>query len=204
MRIITFYNHIINPQIIDLQKQVFNKFGYDIDQIKVIDWVSHGKSVDDYLSNVTDENEIIVLFDVDSIPLNNQIIHKAVDWCKDNIGIYSMAQRAPKIKNAIIHAAPAFMVFSMKTYNELGRPSFETNYRSDCGAEMTHSANEKNIEVKMLYPTNVETPHTILKDDIYFGYGTTYGDEIYHAFESRFKRRDGYFINKCNHILSEI
>lgn len=204
MRIITFYNHIINPQIIDLQKQVFNKFGYDIDQIKVIDWISHGKSVDDYLSNVTDENEIIVLFDVDSIPLNNQIIHKAVDWCKDNIGIYSMAQRAPKIKNAIIHAAPAFMVFSMKTYNELGRPSFETNYRSDCGAEMTHSANEKNIEVKMLYPTNVETPHTILKDDIYFGYGTTYGDEIYHAFESRFKRRDGYFINKCNHILSEI
>jgi hypothetical protein len=202
MRIITFYNNIVNPEIVRLQKQVFQKYEYDIDQINVTDWVSHGKSVNNYLSNIHDENEVIVLFDIDSIPLNNTIIHKAVDWCKNNIGIYSMAQRAPKIKNAIIHAAPAFMVFSIKTYNLLGRPDFETNYRSDCGAEMTHSAREKGIEVKMLYPSHVETPHTILEGDIYFGYGTTYDNEIYHAFESRFKQRDGYFINKCRKILN--
>lgn len=201
MRVITFYNDIVNPLIVNLQKQVFQKYGYDIDQVRVTDWVSHGKAVNDYLSNIQDENEIIVLFDVDSIPLNDTIIHKAVDWCKNNIGIYSMAQRAPKIKNAIVHAAPAFMVFSIKTYDLLGRPNFETNYRSDCGAEMTHAAKEKGIEVKMLYPSHVETPHTILENDIYFGYGTTYGNEIYHAFESRFKQRDGYFINKCKTIL---
>jgi hypothetical protein len=201
MRIITFYNDIVNPLIVNLQKQVFQKYGYDIDQIRVTDWVSHGKAVNDYISNIQDENEIIVLFDVDSIPLNNTIIHKAVDWCKNNVGIYSMAQRAPKIKNAIVHAAPAFMVFSIKTYNLLGKPNFETNYRSDCGAEMTHSAKEKGIEVKMLYPSHVETPHTILEGDIYFGYGTTYNNDIYHAFESRFKQRDGYFINKCKTIL---
>jgi hypothetical protein len=47
MRIITFYNNIINPTIVNLQKRVFNHFGYDIDQINVTDWVSHGKSVDD-------------------------------------------------------------------------------------------------------------------------------------------------------------
>jgi len=201
MRIITFYNDIVNPLIVNRQKQVFQKYGYDIDQIRVTDWVSHGKAVNDYLSNIQDENEIIVLFDVDSIPLNNTIIDKAVDWCKNNVGIYSMAQRAPKIKNAIVHAAPAFMVFSIKTYNLLGKPNFETNYRSDCGAEMTHSAKEKGIEVKMLYPSHVETPHTILEGDIYFGYGTTYNNDIYHAFESRFKQRDGYFINKCKTIL---
>ena len=201
MRVITFYNDIVNPLIVSLQKQVFQKYGYDINQIKVTDWVSHGKAVNDYLLDIQDENEIIVLFDIDSIPLNNSVIHKAVDWCKNNIGIYSMAQRAPKIKKAIIHAAPAFMVFSIKTYNLLGKPNFETNYRSDCGAEMTHSAKEKGIEVKMLYPSHVETPHTILENDIYFGYGTTYGNEIYHAFESRFKQRDGYFINKCKTIL---
>lgn len=202
MRIVTFYNDIVNSEIVDLQRKVFQKYGYNIEQIKVTNWVSHGKSVDDYLSKINDVDEIIVLFDIDSIPLNNSIIHRAVEWCQNNIGIFSMAQRAPKIKNAIIHAAPAFMVFSVNTYNLLGRPSFETNYRSDCGAEMTHSAIEKNIEIKMLYPTHVETPHTVLKDDIYFGYGTTYGDEIYHAFESRFRKRDGYFLNKCKNILS--
>jgi hypothetical protein len=202
MRIITFYNNVINPEIVNLQKRVFEKYGYNIDQMNITDWVSHGKCVDDYLNKIEDENEIIVLFDIDSIPLNNTIIHTAVDWCKNNIGIYSMAQRAPKIKNAIIHAAPAFMVFSIKTYTMLGRPSFETNYRSDCGAEMTHSSKEKGIEVKMLYPSHVESPHTLLENDIYFGYGTTYDDQIYHAFESRFKRRDGFFINKCRTILA--
>jgi hypothetical protein len=53
----------------------------------------------------------------------------------------------------------------------------------------------------MLYPSHVETPHTILENNVYFGYGTTYNNEIYHAFESRFKQRDGYFINKCKTIL---
>jgi hypothetical protein len=202
MRVITFYNEVVNPQFAELQKKVFNKFGYDIDQIYVKNWVTHGKAVDDYLSSINDENEIIVLFDIDSIPLNDTIIHKAVNWCKDNIGIFSCAQKAVKLKDPIIHAAPAFMVFSLKTYNFLGRPTFETNLRSDCGAEMTHSARDKGVEIRMLYPSHVESPYAQLDGPIQFGYGTTYGNEIYHAFESRFRKRDSFFLNKCNHILS--
>ena len=110
MRVITFYNEIVNPQFAELQKKIFNKFGYDIDQIYVKNWVTHGKAVDDYLSSIDDENEIIVLFDIDSIPLNDTIIYKAVNWCKDNVGIFSLAQKAVKLKNPLIHAAPAFMV----------------------------------------------------------------------------------------------
>jgi hypothetical protein len=202
MRIITFYNNIINPTIVDLQKKVFNHYGYEINQINVTDWVSHGKSVDDYLSSITDPKEIIVLFDIDSIPLNTTIIHDAVKWCSENVGIYSVAQKAVNLKNPIIHAAPSFMVFSIETFNLLGRPTFTTNVRSDCGAEMTHSARDKGIEIRMLYPSHVETPHSQLDGPVMFGYGTTYGHQIYHAFESRFKARDGYFINKCNSILN--
>jgi len=201
MRVITFYNEIVNPQFAELQKKVFNKFGYDIYQIYVKNWVTHGKAVDDYLSLINDENEIIVLFDIDSIPMNDTIIHKAVNWCKDNVGIFSLAQKAVKLKNPIIHAAPAFMVFSIKTFNILGRPSFETNLRSDCGGEMTHSAREKGVEIRMLYPNHVESPYAPLDGPILFGYGTTYGNEIYHAFESRFKQRDSFFLNKCHSIL---
>ena len=202
MRIITFYNNIINPTIVNLQKKVFNHFGYDIDQINVTDWVSHGKSVDDYLSVITDPKEVIVLFDIDSIPLNTTIINDAVKWCTENISIYSVAQKAISLKNPIIHAAPSFMVFSIETFNLLGRPTFTTNGRSDCGGEMTHSARDKGIEIRMLYPSHVETPHSQLDGPVMFGYGTTYGHQLYHAFESRFKARDGYFINKCNSILN--
>jgi hypothetical protein len=66
---------------------------------------------------------------------------------------------------------------------------------------MTHSARDKGIEIRMLYPSNVETPHSQLDGPIMFGYGTTYGHQVYHSFESRFKSKDGYFINKCNSIL---
>lgn len=203
MRVITFYNQVVNPNFVDLQKKVFHKYGYDIDQINVKNWTTHGDAVNQYLSNINDENEIIVLFDIDCIPLNDSVIHKAVDWCRNNVGIFSLAQKAVKLKDPIIHAAPAFMVFSIKTYNLLGRPSFETNLRSDCGAEMTHAARQKGVEIRMLYPSHVESPYAQLDGPIQFGYGTTYGHEIYHAFESRFKQRDSYFLNKCNSILSK-
>lgn len=199
---ITFYNHIINPNFPILQKKVFEKFGLEINQIFVNDWKSHGDCMDDYLKDKNDENEVIVLFDIDSIPLNAQIVPNAIAWCKDNIGIFSVAQRAVKLDNPIIHAAPSFMVFSIKTYNQLGRPTFTTNIRSDCGAEMTHNAREKGIEIRLLYPTHVESPHAQLDGYIKFGYGTTYGHSIYHAFESRFKTKDSFFINKCNWILN--
>ena len=127
MKTITFYNDKINQEFPILQKKVFSKFGQKIEQIKIENWVTHGKHIDDFLETIKDENEIIVLFDIDSIPLNHQIIPKAVKWSQENIGIYSMAQTAKNLNYPIIHAAPAFMVFSIKSYNHLGRPSFTTN-----------------------------------------------------------------------------
>jgi hypothetical protein len=205
MNIITFYNDKINKEFPILQKKVFQKYKQDIKQILIKDWVSHGKHIDDYLNTISDENEIIVLFDIDCIPLNEEIIIKAVKWAKENIGIYSMSQTAKYLNYPIIHSAPAFMVFSIKTFNKLGRPSFLPNKRSDCGAEMTWSAREKGIDVFLLYPSHCESPHTKLENgqgSIMFGHGTTYGNSIYHAFESRFSKLDGFFINKCKKILS--
>jgi hypothetical protein len=199
--IITFYNDIVNKEFPNLQKNVFNKFNLDINQYYIKNWKSHGECVDEFLKTKSD-NDIIVLFDIDCIPLNKEIVPLAIDWCKNNIGIFSIAQKAVKLNNPIIHASPAFMVFSIKTFNFLNRPTFTTNLRSDCGAEMTHSAREMGVEIRLLYPSHVETPHSQLDGPIQFGYGTTYGNSIYHAFESRFKKRDSYFINKCKSILN--
>lgn len=206
MRIVTFYGSNINEEFPKLQQKVFKKFGFKIEQHLCEPWVKHGKHVDDFLNTIEDENEIVVLFDIDCIPLNSDIIPKAVKWASENIGIYSMAQTAGWLGFPIIHAAPAFMVFSIKTYNKLGRPSFLETGRSDCGAELTWSARDKGIDIFLMYPTHAENPHTLVENGrgrIKFGHGTTYNNVIYHAFESRYTRRDSNFLNKCRQILNE-
>lgn len=205
MRIITFYNEKINPIVVDYQKKVFNHFKYDINQINVSNWVSHGKSIDDYLTTIEDPNEVIVLFDIDCIPLNKKIIGHAVEWVIKNDGVFGNSQLAPKLMkphNNFIYVAPSFMVFTMKTYERLGRPSFTTNDRSDCGGEITHNAIEKDVKIKLLYPKSVEVPIFKLKDNIWFGYGTNYENNTYHSFESRFRKKDSFFLNKCKSILN--
>ena len=81
MRIVTFYNEIIKKELLEKQKQVFNKFGYNLEQIYVNNWISHGHAVDEFLNNINNSNEIIVLFDVDAIPLNPSIINYVANWC---------------------------------------------------------------------------------------------------------------------------
>jgi hypothetical protein len=204
MRIITFYDKKIKPLIVDLQRRVFERYGFTINQIMVDNWTTHGDAVDNYLKNLNDPDEIIVLFDIDAIPLNKKIIPLAVEWSKNNIGLFGNAQVAPKLtppNNEFIFAAPSFLVFSIRTYNELGRPSFNVTNRSDCAGELSHIATEKGLLINLQYPNHVEIPNFKLDETHSFGYGTTYCNNTYHAFESRFGKKDVLFINKCNSIL---
>jgi len=201
--IFTVYNEKINTSVVDLQKKVFNFFGLEINQIKIDNWISHGKSVDDILNKFEDPKDVIVLFDIDSIPLNGEIVPKSIDWCKNNIGIISVAQRAVKLQNTIIHAGPSFMVFSIETFNKLGRPSFKETHRSDCGGELTYESRSRGIEVRLMYPTHVDREDFVLDGNVKFGLGTNYENNIYHAFESRLGKGDGFFIKKCQTIISQ-
>lgn len=205
MKIVTFYNERINPEVVKIQKKVFDRLNTEINQIFVTNWVSHGQAIDDFLTPIQDENEIIVLFDIDCIPLNSNYILECVNWAKENIGIIGNSQTAPNLKppfNNFVYIGPSFMVFSIKTYNMLGRPSFNENKRSDCGGEMTHLCLEKNLKIKLLYPTNVMIKTFKLDENRWYGYGTTYEDSIFHSFESRFNKKDSLFINKCKEILA--
>jgi hypothetical protein len=204
MHIITFYDKKIKPLVVDLQQKVFNKYGFTINQIMVENWTTHGDAVDNYLKDINDPEEIIVLFDIDAIPLNKKIIPLAVEWAKNNVGLFGNAQVAPNLKpphNKFIFAAPSFLVFSLRTYNELGRPSFNVTNRSDCAAELSHIAKEKGLPINLLLPNHAEDIKFDLDGYHSFGHGTTYGNNTYHAFESRFGKKDVFFINKCNSIL---
>lgn len=199
--IATFYNHKISKNIVESQKKVFDFFEQEISQVFIKDWVSHGKSVDDYLTNLGNDWEYFILFDIDCIPLTKDIIPEAINWVKTNNGLFSAAQKASHIPNSIIYASPAFVAFNKKTYELLGKPSFQSTNRSDCGAELTYIANEIGLEVKLLYPTEVAIPAWPLTENTMFGFGTNYENKIFHSFESRFNRYD-FFIKKCSEVLN--
>ena len=199
--IITFYNAKINQSVVTNQKKVFEHFNIELNQIDCGQWIGHGKVIDKYLRECNQDWEYLILFDIDSIPLNEKIIPETIDWIKNNHGLFSVAQKASHIKDSIVYAGPCFLGFSRETYELMGRPSFDQTHRSDCAAELTYFAIDKGFEVKLMYPSSVEVPMWDLEDGVKFGYGTTYENNIYHSFESRFHNID-MFINKCDKVLN--
>jgi hypothetical protein len=197
---VTFYTHNIDPKIPEMQKKVFNALGLDILQVKSDDWKGHGGEIDSFLAETNEE--IIIIWDVDCIPLYRHIVDKAE--LEAELGaIFSVAQKASHIPNSIIYASPAFLAFSRATWVKLGKPSFHATDRADCAGELTYLANDAKVDVQLLYPSAVERPKWALNDDIMFGLGTTYQDAIYHAFMSR-KDNGDMFIKKCEEVLADI
>ncbi len=201
---ITFYTDNIDPRIPEMQKKVFEKLGLEILQLKPTNWQGHGGTIDAWLKEFSDPNEVIVLWDIDCIPLNRGVVTASEILAQDG-SIVGVAQKASHIPNSIIYAGPAFLAFSMKTYNLLGRPTFACTERSDCAGELTHIAREKGVEVLLLHPTACEKSMWQLDEHTMFGKGTTFGsmtspNDIYHAFYSR-KDNGDMFIKKCEEVL---
>jgi hypothetical protein len=195
--IITVYNDVIPHEVVENQRKVFEKFGEKIIQIKPKVWEGHAHTVDSHLRNSNWEYAIV--FDIDCIPLNKDVIKEARDWALKNMGLYSVAQNPNHIPGAPDYASPAFIAFSKKTYEELGRPSFQGTKIWDVGGELTYRAREKNMPVVLMYPSHVEIPKWKFKDGKMFGIGTTYANKIYHHFEGR--RVTKSFLDKCKQIL---
>ena len=196
--IITAYNEVIPNVVVEGQRKVLEKFGEKIIQIKPKVWGGHAHTIDEYLRN-NDWDHAIVL-DIDCIPLNRNVINDAREWALNNLGLYSVAQNPNHIKDAPDYASPAFIAFSRKTYEELGKPSFQGSSQWDVGGEFSYRASEKNLSIKLMYPNHVENPKWKFADGSMFGIGTTYENKVYHHFEGR--RVTKSFEDKCNQILS--
>ncbi len=194
--IITVYNEIIPSDVVEGQRKVFEKFGENIIQIKPETWGGHAHTVDLHLKN--NEWDHAIVFDIDCIPLNKDVIKNAREWILNNIGLYSVAQNPNHIPNAIDYASPAFIAFSRATYEKLGQPSFQGTKQWDVGGEFTHKALEQKLPIKLMYPSHVEIPKWRFAGGGMFGIGTTYEDKIYHHFEGR--RITQSFLNKCKQI----
>jgi len=197
--IVSFYMSNIPEEVLFYQKKVFQKFGYNLNQIHFHD--SHAKAIDRYLTG--NNWEFVSLFDVDSIPLHRNVLHNAIKTCTHNNAIYGCAQQASHLLNRFIYAAPSFINFTYTTYEKLGKPSFSQTERADVGGEVTLRCREVGVAVNLLFPTHAEEKIWSLGEHHMFGLGTTYEGQVYHAFRIR---RDGHahrFIEKCKAVLDE-
>lgn len=197
-RIISFHNGNLNPDLLLHQKMVFDKFGIPLEQIET--GLFHSDAIDHFIAN--QEWDTLVLFDADCIPLVPDAVNMAIDIVTKNNKVFGASQKASHIQNSKIYVAPCFMAFTKETFELLDCPSFIATSRGDVAEEITYACREYRINFQLLYPTKVEVPLWELVNGVKFGYGTTYGNLVYHAFESNANHGSTQrFIDKCKEVL---
>ena len=187
----------VSDIIRDCQKLVFNKFGWEINQ--VVDNIDHWHALDMIVSNMSD---IYFIFDVDCVPLKYGAIEEVISRVIKNETIVGIEQTC-NCNESIghIYVAPACICFSNKTYEKLGKPSFLMNQRSDVGQELTHRAEENGVNIEVIRFKSSKNHKWKLGSERMFGNGSNYSDLFYHQYEIRCTDQENDFIDHCNRII---
>ncbi|MEH2922766.1 hypothetical protein ACFFL1_12725 [Samsonia erythrinae] len=201
IKIYSFYWDNIDLRLVDAQRKVFESFGFKIEQHHR-HGMDHGLWIEEVL-NSAEENEIIIIVDIDCIPLNLEAVQKAIAIA-DNGGIFGCAQSANHIDYRYIYAAPMFCAIKAKTWQSLGCPSLQADENFDVGGRMTSIAAQKGINIEMAYPSHSAVPKWLLGDKYIYGLFTIYNNSFLHLFESRKKYLIDCFVDLSIEIVSGI
>lgn len=187
----------LDKRVSESQKKVFDKFNIKLNQFQGDDRHSY------FMNHIIDnyDCDFYIYFDIDCIPLKKGIIEHIIKLIGEEtmIGIEQQCNSNMSINH--IYAGPACFGISKKFYNDLNRPLFTENSRSDVGEELTHICEEMGKEFLVFKKTSSENSLWKLGKDRYFGHGTVYeNDLLYHQFEI-FKNQEK-FIKKCESILN--
>ncbi len=202
-KVVSFYHNNLNPDVVRLQKEVFNKLNIKVEQVSFLG--THGQAIKDYLeSSIWDS---ITIFDVDCIPLNSDVIQNAIDIINDDT-IYGNAQ----VSNSIPYAAPSFLSFTRNLWETSIHKSFEggfyNNVEADCAEIFTKENEKQGKKIILSYPYKVNNPKwKYLGNDEYppfeYGNGTFFENNTFHNFQIRLQETQEQFINFINNFLYE-
>ena len=203
IKVYTCYQYNISKKIINYQKMVFDNFNLPIEQEYTT--LNHPEYLNSKLTSV--DFDIIIFFDIDCIPLKNNIYEYIVNMIYDNNSIIGVEQSANHIDTNFIYAGPACFGITKEVYEKLGKPSFYDNKNFDCGGEITYIARNNGINVKLFNITSSLNKKWKCGNK-FFGNGTIYDDLLYHQFEvGRYykypeeKILEYQYITKCKDIL---
>lgn len=202
-KVVSFYHNNLNPEVVRLQKEVFDKLNIIVEQVPFLG--THGRAIKDYLESNTWDS--ITIFDVDCVPLNSNVIEVAVNVI-DNDTIYGNAQ----VSNSTPYIAPSFLSFTRNLWETSTHKSFEggfyENVEADCGEIFIKENQKRGKKIVLNYPTKVSNPKwKYVGNEIYpsfeYGNGTFFENSTYHNFQIRFQETQEQFINFITNFLYE-
>ncbi|RAJ77453.1 hypothetical protein CLV59_107220 [Chitinophaga dinghuensis] len=202
LKIFTFYNHKVNPEVPRLQKAVFDSMGMSINQVFDKSF-SHGSFLNHICRNVTD-TDYLIFFDVDCIPTTRNWLPMLLQDLQEPGTIAGAAQTANHLRDAQnLYVSPFFFGISTKYLRELHYPDMQMTSDMDAGQHLTETIRIQQGNIKYWWPTDIEEEKWYLHhpEHTKFGLGTTYNNAIYHAFYSRENQSAG-FMRKCREVLA--
>lgn len=205
LKVYSFYQSNIHPDIPKYQKMVFDAMGISINQVKK-DRLNHARFLN-YIGRDVVDTDFLVFFDIDCIPTSRAWLPKLLnDVLVENYPFVGAAQTANHLQDAKnLYISPFFCCISTKLLKELGYPEAHSTEKWDVWQNITEVALSQSVSMKYWWPTEIEDQVWYLHHPEHnkFGLGTTYEDAIYHAFFSRSDTPDR-FVNKCKSVLQVI
>jgi hypothetical protein len=213
--IYSFCTTNLNPNIAVSQRKVFEKFNLKITQFiedPIYDpYRQHGYSINNIIKN--SEEEYIIIFDIDCIPLKPDFYDRIVSEISDDNTLSGARGSSGNGMRDYIHAG--FFGFSKKLYYECGNPAMEYftgEYSGDTSQRFTDECIKQNKNIKYWEITSsLDKVFYIPSSNIFFGHGTVYENLIYHQFQIsevskfnnivEFQKNQKSFIDKCNQII---
>jgi hypothetical protein len=201
--VVSFYMDNIAPEVIAAQRAVLERLvPPDVEILQVKTTLLHGDAMTRLMRKT--RYPLVVFLDIDCIPLGPGAVDRLIARGQVS-GLAGAAQRANWLKGVPhIYAGPFCLALTAKSYRELGQPSFLETLRGDVGEELTRVAESQGKLVDLLWPTACDEPRWDLTDTIRFGFGTTYDDDFWHAFEIRNPAGKDRFLTKCAEVLASL
>jgi len=219
--IVSIYMDNINPTTVELQQKVVDKHNpFKFPKVNVLTPFSHGQTM-----NLLWEHEefkkfkAIMFLDIDAIPLSDVSLALYFDRALKG-SLIGNAQRSNHIQNdQHIFCAPSTVCMSRSTFEKIGKPSAEPNYRGDVAEEYTFRAEENAVSVEIIMPLGYDRPVNRmpwetdkssgwkLKDgQPEYGLGTSYGMNkelplFWHSFQIFHPGHQELFWKRCEEEL---
>lgn len=193
--------NLFSSKLAIYQARVFEKLGIHLEQgfekRKHSNDLGHGQGIDRLLHICP--SDILVLFDVDAIPLKSDTVKYMVNLVR-NGGLAGIEQDCNSGKRGEIYAGPGCMAVNMNSWRAAGQPTATRVDGLDTAQNLTVMFRKRGLPVTMVPFDSCEIPLWSLGTDRKFGIGSTYGNgRIYHLYQSiKYLPR---FVKKCKEIL---
>lgn len=200
VRIFTLYWKNVDLRLVNAQRKVFEKFGFNIEQHNY-HGMDHGIWMEGIFNSAADE-DVIIIVDIDCIPLNSSAVKQAIISAR-NGKVFGCAQAANHIDYHYVYAGPMFLSLTGKTWRNAGKPSLQADDEFDVGGRLSFSAQQAGHSLDLIYPSDVAVPKWLLGESHIFGPFTIYENSFLHLFESRNKDLVNCFVDISQDIVSQ-